>query len=1465
MISIKRLLVVGLIGTLSLYTAGAQQPVDAVSIRSVTVLDGDGGVAAYLITDGGAGYNAGSPPSVTVVGGGGMGATATAELAQVVERITVTNGGSGYTSSPTVTISGSGGSGASAVAAIVNGQVTGVTVVSGGGGYTSTPLVEFSGGGGSGAIATAETTTKVARIEVQNAGVGYSAQPTVIIDAPPPGPGARTAVAIAYPGKIKAPNESFGPAGSTIYVEALAVGTFPVSGYTYEFFVDGISVGRTGPNPSNGTPAFLPWTPPRPGSYFLTVKATGNSGTATSLPVRFFATGTEIVNPIEGTLVPQGSSVVIQAVAMGAPREGAGQTDAFVKRIDFYADGVKVGYDSTYPYSIIYTPTGAGAARVIEARAFDSEDQQISPNGWDPATNTIHSVTPIGTPPRSVISSPSSGTPIPIGSSITVAVDASSSSGRITKVELYVDGELFDTKTTYPYSFDWSPSIVGTYDLVALTYDDKNNVVASTISTTPTNTPEPTEVVVAARPTITISSPANGTTVTGGSSITLTANATDGNTIDGVPATITSVQFFKNGKFIGSDNTATNGTTYSVAFTPLREVDESGNVIPTVITALATSSTGLTATSVGVTLNVTEGGSPPPPPVIGNPPSVAVTSPLASSQVPVNTSVSLAANAADTDGRITKVQFVVEDQVVVSDEIYPYTGSWTPTSLGTYRVTAIATDNDGNNVTSTVVTIQVVDASPGAPSVQVTSPISGAILTAGVSTTIQATASDDVAVASVQFFVNGVSLGTDTLQPYSSAWTPTSAGSYTIVARATDNAGTQTSSAPVVVTVGGGSAPSVSLTSPASDISITAGNNVTLAAIAADADGTVTSVRFLANGIPVATATSAPYLGTWKPTAAGAYSVVAEATDNAGNITTSSPRTVTVSGNSGPSVTITSPRAGAGVPVSSSTGITASASDPDGTIVSVTFYANNVSIGTDNTPPYSANWSPTAEGTYSLTAVAIDNSGNVVTSPAILVLAGTTGSEAIDTIASGIFIGGFDSGNFTAINVGNTSATFIGYVPATSLGAAKTYYFSDVPVIGSGQFELTNGEGVVVISGRFNDSGVTGTFVDGGTTYTFTGPVAFAQSGNAVRAGYYNGSLTNRLGSVLTGIVGLDGQITIYAKDGTFVDSGAGAIGANGAFSVTTKAGSKFTGTADPATGFLTGTVTKAGGAGTESFTGALSSGGTFSDGALFGLSTRAWVGTGSDILIAGLAVDGSVPKRLLIRGVGPSLGIANTVPNPQLKLYRGSNVIASNDNWGTPVGDGASGAEVAAAIQQAGLGTLGANDAAIVRTLNPGVYTTQLSDTGGATGNGLLEIYDLSTLTPFTAQKMVAISSRGYVGGAGSEMIAGFNVTGTFPKKILVQAVGPGMPGVSGALADPVLRIVKLNGTLVRENDNWDVGNDATMLARARAAAGATPLAAGSKDAAVLITLPPGIYTAVVSGAGGASGVGLVEVYEIK
>jgi hypothetical protein len=158
----------------------------------------------------------------------------------------------------------------------------------------------------------------------------------------------------------------------------------------------------------------------------------------------------------------------------------------------------------------------------------------------------------------------------------------------------------------------------------------------------------------------------------------------------------------------------------------------------------------------------------------------------------------------------------------------------------------------------------------------------------------------------------------------------------------------------------------------------------------------------------------------------------------------------------------------------------------------------------------------------------------------------------------------------------------------------------------------------------------------------------------------------------------------------------------------------------------------------------------------------------------------------------------------------------------------------------------------------------------GGSTGIAMVEIYDVDDVSPFSPQKVMNVSTRGVVGTGQAQLIAGFVVGGNISKKVLIRAVGPtlssyGVP--SGTLGDPMLRLSHLvNGvdTTVRENNDWDQGNDPALISDASAKAGAFPLPSGSKDAAILITLPPGTYTAQATGVNGTTGIALVEVYEI-
>ncbi len=273
----------------------------------------------------------------------------------------------------------------------------------------------------------------------------------------------------------------------------------------------------------------------------------------------------------------------------------------------------------------------------------------------------------------------------------------------------------------------------------------------------------------------------------------------------------------------------------------------------------------------------------------------------------------------------------------------------------------------------------------------------------------------------------------------------------------------------------------------------------------------------------------------------------------------------------------------------------------------------------------------------------------------------------------------------------------------------------------------------------------------------------------------------------------------------------------------------------------------------------------------LANLSVRTAAGTGSRTLIVGFFVTGSPDKTLLVRAIGPSLeafGVAGALADPRLDLYSGAAALAGNDDWATPVAPvTTTAAALAAAFGGAGAFPLAptSRDAALLRSLGNGGYTVQIT---GATGTGvaLAEVYDTA---PAAGARLANVSARTLVGSGADVLIAGFAVTGNVPKTVLIRAAGPslGSLGVSGTLADPVLALYR--GTVrLDENDNWAVSRTGTTSA----ALGAAFLKVGafafggvaSRDAALLVTLVPGSYTAQVSGADGATGVALVEVYEV-
>ncbi|MFA5264479.1 MAG: Ig-like domain-containing protein, partial [Opitutaceae bacterium] len=281
-----------------------------------------GGITGITLANGGAGYTS---ATVTITGGGGTGASANATvdlLTNVITGFTVTSPGSGYTTIPMVTITGNGTGAAATVTSITQIIVSNLTLIDAGAGYTAAPSVTISGGGGTDATATTTLAPGadglVATIALTSPGRGFVSTPAVTIDPP----------------------------AGVVVIKARVSGTASI--YITQFFIDGSKVGEVRHSVND---AIISWTPPQPGSYYITAKTTDAfDNVATSMPIRVFVEGTTITSPITNTIVPNGSSVVV--TAQGTKAGG------FIKKIDFYVNGVLFGSDSSAPYSINYTPPG---------------------------------------------------------------------------------------------------------------------------------------------------------------------------------------------------------------------------------------------------------------------------------------------------------------------------------------------------------------------------------------------------------------------------------------------------------------------------------------------------------------------------------------------------------------------------------------------------------------------------------------------------------------------------------------------------------------------------------------------------------------------------------------------------------------------------------------------------------------------------------------------------------------------------------------------------------------------------------------------------------------------------------------------------------------------------------------------------------------------------------------------------
>ncbi|MGH9867894.1 MAG: beta strand repeat-containing protein [Candidatus Polarisedimenticolia bacterium] len=688
---------------------------------------------------------------------------------------------------------------------------------------------------------------------------------------------------------------------------------------------------------------------------------------------------------------PPTGDVTLPLVSLTSPSAGAlvwGPTtvsanasdNVGVAGVQFRLDGSNIGAeDTSSPYSITWDATTAPLGiHTLSAEARDAAGNRRTSS----LTVTVSAPDPV--PPVVAVSSPAGGSTV----SGTTSVSATATDNvAVAGVQFRVDGSnLGSEDTSSPYTVSWNTTTVsgGTHTLTAVARDAAGNTTTSASVTVTVNNAD------TAAPSVSISAPAGGSTVSGTTSISATAADNVG---------VAGVQFRVDGANLGSEDTS---SPWTVSW---NTTTVSGGTHT--LTAVARDAAGNTTTSASVTVTVNNTDTAAP--------SVSISAPAGGTTVLGVVPVS--ATASDNVG-VTGVQFRVDGSNVGSEDTsQPWTISWNTTTVsnGTHTLSAVARDAAGNTALSSSVTVTVNNSDTTDPSVSISAPAGGS--TVSGTTSISASATDNVGVTGVQFRVDGSNVGSeDTSQPWTISWSSTtvSNGTHTLSAVARDAAGNTTVSSPVTITVNNADTaqPTISLSAPVSGVTLS--GNVPVTATATDNVG-VAGVQFRVDGTAVGSEdTAAPFGVMWDTTTAtnGAHTLTAVARDAAGNTRTSGSVSVTVNNADtlSPNVLITAPLGGANL--SGSITVTASASDNTG-VVGVQFIVDGGNAGPeDMTAPWSTTVDTTqiANGPHTLSAVARDAGGNRSIATTVNVTVSNVDRVAptvtITTPASGVSVSG---------------------------------------------------------------------------------------------------------------------------------------------------------------------------------------------------------------------------------------------------------------------------------------------------------------------------------------------------------------------------------------------------------------------------------------------------------------------------
>jgi gliding motility-associated-like protein len=614
----------------------------------------------------------------------------------------------------------------------------------------------------------------------------------------------------------------------------------------------------------------------------------------------------------------------------------ATDSDGAISKVEFFNGSTKLGEDLTSPYNFAWTNIPAGSY-TISAKATDNQ------TGVATSTPLNITVSNPNTPPVITLTGPNNNAVFPVGSVVNITASASDTNGAVSKVEFYSGTTKLGEDLASPYNFAWNNVPAGAHVITAKATDNQGIIATSSamnITVNVSNNP----------PTVAITSPAANATFTAGSNIAMTANASDSN------GSITKVEFFRGTTKLGEDLTSP----YSYTWT---NVPVGGYVL----TAKATDNQGAVSTSTAVSITVNGANTPP---------IITLTSPANNASFAAGSNITISANASDANGTISKVEFYNGAAKLGEDATSPYSFVLSNAALGSYAITAKATDNQGAASTSYTANITVFSTNTP-PVVRLTSPIDNSYFQPGANITLTANASDNGSVSKVEFFRGTTKLGEDLASPYSFIWNNVAEGSYIVTAKATDNQGVVAVSTAVdIVVTGSNNNPVVALTSPLDNATFSTGTSILMTANASTTSGSITKVEFFNGTNKLGEDLSSPYSFIWNSVPTGSYSLTARATDNSAAVVTSDVVSIIVSASTNaPLITITSPENNASFESDSDILISADASDPDGSVTKVEFYNGNSKLGEDASSPYSFAWNNVVAGSYEISAVATDNQG----------------------------------------------------------------------------------------------------------------------------------------------------------------------------------------------------------------------------------------------------------------------------------------------------------------------------------------------------------------------------------------------------------------------------------------------------------------------------------------------------------